>query len=76
MLRMWLFMWKESKVRKALVISGGLIVNLVGNAAKYLELVERHGYSLSAAAWKLVEEGEEQSIVLDIGQQMKEYRKQ
>ena len=61
-------------MRKALVVSGGLKANSI--AARYIELVDRHGYSFSAAAWKLVEEGEEKRIVLEIGQQIKEYRKQ
>ena len=74
MLRMWLRMWKGSKVRKALAVSGGLKANSI--AARYIELVDRHGYSFSAAAWKLVEEGEEKRIVLEMGQQIKEYRKQ
>ena len=71
-LRMWLHMWKNSKVRKALVINGGLIENSI--VTKYLELVERHGYSFATAAWKLVEDGEDEKTVLEIGQQIKEYR--
>ena len=73
-IRMWLQMWKESKVRKALVVSGGLKANSI--AARYIELVDRHGYSFSTAAWKLVEEGEDERIVLEIGQQVKDYRTQ
>ena len=73
-LRVWLHKWKESKVKEALVVSGGLIANSI--AARYLELVDRHGYSFSAAAWKLVDEGEDKRTVLEIGQQIKEYRKQ
>ena len=73
MLRMWFCKWRDGKNRTALVISGGLIVNSV--ASKFLELVERQGYSMSAAAWKLVEEGEDQRAVLEIGEQMREYRK-
>ena len=73
-LRMWLHMWKNSKVRKALVINGGLIEESI--AIKYPELVESHGYSFAKAAWKLVavEDGEDEKTVLEIGQQIKEYR--
>ena len=71
-LRMWLHMWKNSKVRKALVINGGLVEDSI--AIKYLELVESHGYSFAKAAWKLVEDGEDEKTVLEIGQQIKEYR--
>ena len=73
-LRMWLHMWKNSKVRKALVINGGLVEDLI--AIKYLELVESHGYSFAEAAWKLVEGGEDERTVLEVGRQIKEYRTQ
>ena len=65
---------RDSKVRNALVVSVSLVECSV--TAKYLELVERHGYSMAGAAWKLVEEGENESTVLEIGNQMREYRKQ
>ena len=61
-LRMRFYMWKDSKVRNALVVSGSLVECSV--TAKYLELVERHGYSMAGAAWKLEEEGENESTVL------------
>ena len=73
-LRMWFYMWKDSKVRKALVVSGSLVESSV--AVKYIELIERHGYSLAGGAWKLVEDGENESAVLEIGEQLREYRKQ
>ena len=57
----------------ALVINGGLIEDSI--AIKYLELVESHGYSFAKAAWKLVEEGEDRRTVLEIDDQMREYRK-
>ena len=64
----------DCKVKKALVVSGGLIANSI--AARYLELVDRHGYSFSAAAWKLVEEGEDKRIALEVGQPIKARHKQ
>ena len=64
--------WKYKMKKKTLVFSGSLIKNSV--AAKMLDVVERGG-SLAAVAWDLVEAGENEDIVKEVGNQLRMNRK-
>ena len=61
-------MWKDAMKKKTLVFSGSLVKNSV--AVKLLDLVE-HGSSIAGAAWKLVEAGENEDILREVGLQLR-----
>ena len=72
-MRYRLRVWKDKKKKKTLFFSGSLVKD--STAAKLLDLVE-HGSSVAGAAWKLVESGENEDIVREVGMQLRLNRKQ